>query len=513
MKTKKIIISLFAATLLCGGLSSCEDFLTTSPSTSVSDGDIVKGINYLDMVLTGAYRYLYFNGDRDYKGQPGYQMYGDLGGADIICTEGIGGSQVTTYRYLATKTSASSAASQIWEKMYNVINTTNIIIDNIPITPGSDAKKDEVLGQALAIRAICYFNLIQNYQKTYAIAKDKLGVILRTSSTEAPGGVRSTVEECYNLIVDDLTRAKTLLAGYNRGSQKYHVDRYVVAGILARVYSVMGNWAAAETEADYAYTQYSTLMTKAQYRAGFADRTVPEVMWAVNQTDETNAGGYDAQYQFWYTRHTADQVYYSYGTYFVSDEYVALFGDTTTAGFRNNLGYNDTTVFSDATTDHRAMFNQIHLVDPYFSYHKWKDPGNGSFQSRGSIPLMRGAEMLLIRAEARANQAGKLTQALADLNTLQIARNAVVTNNSTNPALLEDIYLERRKELLGEGVAGMYDLLRLQKDLVRGNSHPVVGRFTILSNDYRFICQIPAREFELNLDLNILTDQNPASGQ
>ena len=61
---------------------------------------------------------------------------------------------------------------------------------------------------------------------------------------------------------------------------------------------------------------------------------------------------------------------------------------------------------------------------------------------------MRSAEMLLIMAEAEANL-GNVTSALSYLNLLQSAR--MVSNQTTSVAkeeLLEEIYKERRKELL-----------------------------------------------------------------
>ena len=92
----------------------------------------------------------------------------------------------------------------------------------------------------------------------------------------------------------------------------------------------------------------------------------------------------------------------------------------------------------------------------------------------------------------------------------------------------------RRKELLGEGVVGSYDLLRLQKPLVRygaSAANNYAGHFpwglteldgyngadtqpqgTIPSNDYRFLCQIPQMEIANN-EAVTAADQNPMKGQ
>ena len=161
--------------------------------------------------------------------------------------------------------------------------------------------------------------------------------------------------------------------------------------------------------------------------------------------------------------------------------------------------------------------------------------GGGAVQAHVydiDIPLMRGSEMLLIMAEAEANL-GQTSEALAHLNTLQAARQAQLTKTSDKNDLLEKIYIERRKELLGEGVVGAYDLLRLQKPLVRyaataknpaghfswglaqldgykGSDAEPVG--TLPSNDYRFLMQIPQMEIANNESVST-SDQNPFSGQ
>lgn len=496
MKFKELSIKTLVSLMLIMGLSGCEDFLKTQSSTDISDTQVLADAANLNMLLQGCYKSLYFDHDRVYKGFPGYQMYVDLSGSDILCTENLAGVQSDAYKYEQQRTSASGYSSEIWNLMYNNINSLNIIIANIKDSNGDAALKETVEGQALALRGICYFNLIQFYQQTYIIAKDKKGVILRLSPDDPHGGQRASVETCYEQIVKDLTGAKSKLESFSR-TEKYYVDKYVTSGILARVYLVMNKWAEAEAEAGIAYNEYSKLMSKEEYRSGFTNKDIQEVMWAVNQTDDVNFG-FDPQYSFWYNYdENPDDIppIYNYKAFFVNNKYVELFEET----------------------EDRYQF--WHRSEPawnaYWTYNKWKDNGDGNGKSRGSVPLMRGAEMLLIRAEARAQQNGKTTEALSDLQTLQNARGVKnITTTSDKTALLDAIYIERRKELLGEGVTGMLDLLRLQRPLVREGDHFDFGKriSPLPSNDYRFICQIPTREFELNKDLTS-DDQNPFSGQ
>jgi len=360
--------------------------------------------------------------------------------------------------------------------------------------PG-DETKSNVKGQALAMRAYCYFQLVQFYQQTYAIAKEKAGVPLRLSSSDAADLPRSTVSACYEQIVNDLITAKSLLGNFDRGEVKYYLNKDVVNGILARVYLVMNEWEKAKAVASEAFSNYSTLMTRDEWRSGFCHASYSEIMWGYYQTTESNMGD-NGMFSFWYDwPESTGEPFYNFNNYFANSEYEALF----------------------EKTDDRYLF--WHRKDAYtdkWAYSKFYDPGDGNAKSRGDYVLMRGSEMLLIMAECDA-QLGNTTEALSYLNQLQKARNVKdLTTATAKNDLLESIYVERRKELLGEGGGGMLDYLRLQKPLVRTGDHFAAGMssevFPLASNDYRFIFQIPQREIQLNNSISE-SDQNPFSGQ
>ena len=80
------------------------------------------------------------------------------------------------------------------------------------------------------------------------------------------------------------------------------------------------------------------------------------------------------------------------------------------------------------------------------------------------IVLMRSSEMYLINAEAKA-QMGH-ADAINSLNTLKQARGAKQVQGLVGQDLLEEIWLERRKELFGEGFA-LVDIVRNQQNVVR----------------------------------------------
>ncbi len=531
MKKALNTIRIFTLLALLFSLSACEDLLTTHSSTDVSDGTVLSSAGNLNMVLTSCYRQLFFNfngsdaaGDRVYAGLTGMQMYVDLGGADIVSHSNMGGNQLETYEYLNTKTNYTSNSKYIWSMCYRIINQANIVIDNIDAATGSDELKKLIMGQAIAIRGICYFTLIQNYQQTYIVAREKPGVIIRTSSRDPISLPRSTVSECYTQILADLTSAKTLLNGFER-SEKWQIDKNVVSGILARVYLVMQDWTNAYSEASATYSEYSQLMTREEYRSGFDDvitNNYAEIVWAVKFTDTDNLGG-GTQFNFWFNQDPSygegftDGPIYSFLDFFADGEFVTLFEPT-----------EDRYQFWKRTDNSNPEWSTKWAFDKYKHY----GDANGAVQgnTRPEISLMRGSEMLLIMAEASAHLENGMS--LTYLNRLQQAR-GVINQTTASDDLLESIYVERRKELICEGIAGMYDLLRLQKPLVRKcetasypeghytwgvsnldgyNPADLQPTGTIPSNDYRFICQIPQMEM-VNNEVLTEDDQNPFKGQ
>ncbi len=126
----------------------------------------------------------------------------------------------------------------------------------------------------------------------------------------------------------------------------------------------------------------------------------------------------------------------------------------------------------------------------------------------GDFPFMRSEDMLLLEAEAMARQA-RYTEAKTLLNDLQSLRGAT-PSPATDQALIENILLERRKELYGEGY-DWFDLIRCQKPLLREGSHANFGGATPLpARSWRYVYQIPTTEILNNPNIN--SDVWPAEG-
>ena len=415
-------------------LSSCSDILDTAPNDAVVDTEIYKSTENIETVIEGTWRYLndtYFT-----YANPGYTAFmrtSDAMGNDVAVTTKYGYRDPYTFNEMIN--SSAYRVTSLWTLLYKVIDNANNVIHKVDAAEGSDTDKELLKGQAKALRAFCYFNLASFYQFSYQKDKNALTVPIYTEPTtrETKGQPKASLEDIYTLILNDLHDASTLLKDYER-EDKYKIDKHVVQGLLARAYLNMGLWTEAAEAAENAKEGYD-LMAAGDYEQGFNDVGNVEWIWGHVQTSEQNT----ASYTFHYLDVSSSGSYYFS---FMADPY-----------------------FKDLF-DQRDIRYQLFEWDGepgregFLRYKKFKFKSN----LIGDIVYMRSAEMWLIAAEgyARAGQTAKATEAL---NTLRTARNAPLYSAASGE-LLEEILIERRKELWGEGFA-LSDIIRTQASVVR----------------------------------------------
>ena len=127
--------------------------------------------------------------------------------------------------------------------------------------------------------------------------------------------------------------------------------------------------------------------------------------------------------------------------------------------------------------------------------------------------IIRSSEMFLIEAEAEA-RIGVANETAAKVALLAIQSRAGVAtlpSANTGQALINEILLERRKELYGEGFR-YFDLLRTKTPLVRTplaqSGHWAV--FTLQPGDNKLVLPLP--QVELNANPVLKLQQNPGYG-
>lgn len=347
-----------------------------------------------------------------------------------------------------------------WNYCYDLINQSNILIQGITNSSSlSDSDKQILNAQARTLRAFFYFQLSMEFQHTYTYDPSLPSLPLYTEPSEK-GKPMSTLTQIYDLILEDLRYATS--NGSDSRQSKSYIHLNIMNGILARVYLVMGNWEGALETSRNAQDGYT--LNAGQYGDGFNDISNDEWIWGMPQSSDQSNYYFLAPHAF--TDHNRD----SYFGSFINEDFVGLFSDT----------------------DVRKLFENKYGLSDYrkFVTHKF------SFSFESDAPLMRISEMLLIEAECLA-RLGNDSEAQNVLFRLQSNRDpqATASGNSGNP-LLEEILVERRKELYGELGIEWFDAKRLRRGITRTGNHRIFKNLE--PDDNRFFLKIPQAEIDAN---------------
>lgn len=453
-----LVVVLFAT------LSSCKKtFFELLPPTSLTPEQALASEADLQVALRGAY-----------AGMRGVDFYGRtlpiIGDvmADNAYQSAINTNRYTffnTYQYVVTDGNAAG----IWNTAYSVILRTNNIINS---TIASNANVDQYKGEAYAIRALAYFNLVRYFARPYTDSPDALGVPIVKEYNPDAKPARSKVSEVYALIIDDLNKAYTMMTKYTNSSQ---FSKYAAKGLQAKVYLTMGDKANAKTAALDVINNggFSSLTTSnhAGYWSNSVIRTDKVETLLEISSDAVGNLSFDAL-SYLYSQAG------NYGDILCSDDLYNLFeaGDVRRALYPTGTRAGVPSVF----------VNKYPVITGDLSDTK----------------VLRLSEMYLIAAEASlpTNEVDALTY--VNYITSRRGANPII---STGAQLLEDILTERRKELAFEGDRYL-DIQRLKRDVTRGTNYPTAARSIVYSN-FRRILPIPQAETDANT--NIRPQQNP----
>lgn len=487
MKFLKYFLLAFA---MVSALFSCEkEFLDTYPTTSVSADDALLSTQNAYAALNGIHRIMYTQYDaQGQAGEGSNNLFRDYLGEDIVFPRASGSTAyVGMMRWDDHRNVNNGNIRYVYRFYYRLISNANILINGIDNTPGPEKDRNIIKGQALAYRAWAHFQLVQLWGKRYnanAKPNSQPGVPLMLENT-LEGLPRATVEEVYTQINKDLDQAITLLAGYTRGGSaaKSNFDVNVVQGIKARVALTQQNWAVAATAAAEARKGY-TLMSNAQYLAGFNDITNPEWIWGNRQISDHNT------------------FFYSYFAY-ISANFNSTVLRTQPRAINGPLWE-----AISATDIRKQCWDKTGATVPIppggarVPYQNKKYLASSSSLSIGDVPLMRAGEMYLMEAEAKARSGDEPGAAQALFTLMKNRDPQYVLSTKTGQALIDEILFHRRVELWAEGFR-FTDLKRLNLPLNR-NGIPnhlaaIIAIYDVPAGDIKWEWLFPQDEMNTNL--------------
>ena len=147
--------------------------------------------------------------------------------------------------------------------LYNRIFYTNVIINDASAKLAPSAEKDQLIGEAYALRALTYFDLLNIFSKPYnaATAATDRGVPLALKIDLEQAYVPQSVAVIYDQILSDNEEARKLLnldtqtAGIN-----YRFSKAALYAMESRIFLYRKEWAKAIAAADKAMTYKSALI-------------------------------------------------------------------------------------------------------------------------------------------------------------------------------------------------------------------------------------------------------------
>ena len=488
---RKIVYSLvfiFAAGFI---FSACEkEFLDNYPTDNVSSFGVTSSTSTAMAALNGIHRTFY---ERRYGSQGrvgiGSWYYHIAEKADDMV---FNYATWTTYVRWLNRDATNSYNRSDWLRFYDWIANANVLINGVgEDTSGSQEEKDIIIGQALLYRAFCHFNMVQMWAIRYdpAGGNSQLGIpIMLETTTE--GQARATVEEVYAQINQDIDAAILLLDGKPR-TNKSHLNVDIGRGLKARIALTMGNYSTAASFAVLARTTDYSLMDSATYFLGFriGSQSNDEFMWASHLTeDQTDKWG-------------------NYGAYVsrnFSSSSIRKNPRSISSILYNTISPTDVRkLLWDPTGDHLNLPPGVVIVSSAarYPYTNQKFIAVSTGDSRVDVPHMRISEMYLIEAEAEA-RLGNDAAAAAALYTMAVVRDSYYTlSTNTGQALIDEIMLQRRAELWGEGFR-WFDLKRLNLPLDRnGANHKgsvINNLWDVPAGDNMWTSLIPQDEMDAN---------------
>jgi hypothetical protein len=474
---KSIYICAMAGLLLS---ASCKkSFLEIDPQQQTDADLVIKDLPGTRAAITGVYSMMQ---PLTYYGRHAVVL------PELLSDNGFV-SSVNQKRYLNYDqyivNATDGVASDFWKQLYRVVVNANLLISKAAANDYPEADKAEaqfIIGEAYALRALAYFDLMRFYAMPYNYTADgsHLGVPLVLKSgidnSQIISPKRNTAKEVYTQIIADFAQSMTLMTkspvGF-KSSMRGRMSYYGAEALLSRVQLYKGDWVAADSLATDVITKggYS-LLPRATMVEDSRKQNSAEAIFEIQYNILDNLDSDALVNFFWQSG--------SYGDGLATEDlYKTYASSDARRGF----------VVKGAR---KSGENPAYLITKYTNNVNYEEP----------VRVIRLAEVYLTRAEARANL-GQDGLAAADVDVIGGRADATWTPvTATGDALKTMVLTERRKELAFEGHR-LFDLTRNKLSFTKYLSGRTIA---IDKTDKRTILPIPQSEMNANKNM----EQNDA---
>ncbi len=463
-------------------LTSCSDFLSLKPENQINDQSFYKTANDFEASIVGPYANL-------------QELHNS---AFLYLTELNTDNAVVTLQSPGTSelecdevrfTSSNGYIGSIWNSSYIAISRCNNIISRLETSSIVDQKKTQYKGEAMFVRAYCYFNLVRLFGALPVVSTE-----FRSPNEVASYDMsRKSVDEVYSLIVSDLTAAGDLLANVS-GLGKGRASAGAAKTLLGKVYLTLKQYDKAATvlKSVIDMNQYSLV---SNYKSLFT-----------NNNDELAESIFEIKY-------LSGSV--GEGNTFGCQLVPALYGGMALFS-GNQLGGGRLSPTTDVVNSYEAgdlrkkasVSDSIPLVGGgvyrmlyglKFVDFSAKDVNDMDI----NFTALRYADVLLMYAEV-LNETGKTTEAHTYINMVRKRAGLAPLSNLVKADFAVALEKERRVEFLYEGQR-WFDLVRTGRAKAVLNKYFTDNKLSFSVEDYEFLMPIPQRE----LDIDSKLKQNP----
>lgn len=386
-----------------------------------------------------------------------------------------------------------------WSMYYSALANINNAIENLPrietSKPADAELLDKFIGEAHFLRAYYYHQLVIRWGKPYnaATSATDLGVPLVLTYNPMLRPARATVAAVYSQILEDISKAKSLLPDGGVANST-RITKDAVFAFESRVHLHMQNWTAAVTAANQVINsgRYPLATTVADFQKKWVNDESSEIIFMVDAIRPSELPDAAASRNNIYLGfRSADGKYIP--DFIPSQWVVDLYAD---GDIRKNVYLQEKPLIIQGT-DYPTG---IKLLTKY--------PGNPAlyeavtnYQHKPKVVHISETWMNKIEAQFHTDPAA----ALATLNTFRQTRGLAALPSITGNTLRDAIREERTRELLAEGYR-LNDLMRWGLGVTRTapqSMEPIqVGAdyqlLTKPAGHYQFIWGIPTRDIDTN---------------
>lgn len=239
---KHIALCAFLAAGAGLGLSSCDDFLTITPSSSIVEEDFWQDRNDLNGAVFACYKRLV---DSDLLTK--YIYWGELRSDNVersSTTNATGAlAQVMNANLLPTYDMFN------WAAMYNAINYCNKVLAHGPEVIANDESFSEsdwtpIHAEIITLRAMCHFYLVRTFGEVPYITID-----YNNDSQELRAPQSTQLEVLDNIIADlESVKDQAMVDYGNTVDNKGRITRKAVYALLADVYLWRASYKAGNNQ-------------------------------------------------------------------------------------------------------------------------------------------------------------------------------------------------------------------------------------------------------------------------